>query len=84
MEDRARKDSLDFVAPVAGGADATGVQETRIADARVAELEMTKRAMLNIMEDLTEEKRLTTAERSKLATIISGIADAIIVVDPQT
>jgi PAS domain S-box-containing protein len=48
---------------------------------KVAELEKTKIATLNILEDLAEEKENLKEEKDKIDTIIKSIGDAVFVVD---
>ncbi|MBD3300454.1 MAG: PAS domain S-box protein [Candidatus Moranbacteria bacterium] len=46
-------------------------------------LEKTKKAMLNLLEDIQEEKRKTTEEKDKVSAILENIADGVFVVDRQ-
>ncbi len=45
------------------------------------DLENTKRAVLNVMEDLSEEKDKMTIEKNRLETILASIGDGVFVVN---
>lgn len=61
-------------------------QETKsqIALSQTAqESENIKKAVLNILEDLGEEKAVTQQEKDKLSTILQSIGDGVFVIDPD-
>jgi PAS domain S-box-containing protein len=56
-------------------------ERTSQLSTKLAELEETKQAVLNIMDDLEDEKEMVTREKNKIDIIVQSIGDAVLVVD---
>ncbi len=57
--------------------------KTKELSGKVAELEDTKKAMLNLLEDLRVEKEQAVQEKAKDAAFLQAIGDALIITDEE-
>ena len=54
-----------------------------IMEVKNGEMDNSKKAMLNVMEDLNDEKEKIAAEKNRIETILSSIGDGVFVTDEQ-
>ncbi|MBX2866774.1 cell wall metabolism sensor histidine kinase WalK [Candidatus Kaiserbacteria bacterium] len=57
-------------------------QTNELAD-KVGELENTKRALINVLDDVEEARRIAEVEEKKTAAILGSIGDGLVVLDEQ-
>ncbi|KKQ14182.1 MAG: Multi-sensor signal transduction histidine kinase [Candidatus Moranbacteria bacterium GW2011_GWF2_36_839] len=58
-------------------------ERTRELEKSITEMDNSRKAMLNILEDVDEEKNKTQEEKEKISAILHSIGDGVFVVDDQ-
>lgn len=56
-------------------------EQTKEISAKAADMQDQQKAIINILEDVEEEKEITKREKDKVDTILKSIGDAVFVVD---